>query len=88
MVNRNCFMIEHCGKVKEDELDHFDSSRCGDTCHHDYHSLDMFFCEKGDICCPKGANEERCSKKCGPYDPEGNILVYSTYRRPSTLKVL
>ena len=60
----------------ESDLPHFDSTRCGDTCYQNYHSKDVFFCEKGEICCPKGAYEERCSKKCGPYDPNGNLLVY------------
>ena len=68
-------MIEHCGKVMESDLPHFDTTRCGDICHRDYHTNDKFFCEKGEFCCPKGAYEERCSKKCGPYDPTGNFLV-------------
>ena len=76
LINHNRFIIEHCGKVMESDLPHFDSTRCGDTCYQNYHSKDVFFCEKGEICCPKGAYEERCSKKCGPYDPNGNLLVY------------
>ena len=85
MVNRNRFMIEHCGKVMESDLPHFDKTRCGDICHKDYHSNDVFFCEKGDLCCPKGADDEKCSKKCGPYNPEGNLLVYYAYQLASTL---
>ena len=76
LFNHNRFITEHCGKVMESDLPHFDSTRCGDTCYQNYHSKDVFFCEKGEICCPKGAFEERCSKKCGPYDPNGNLLVY------------
>ena len=68
----------------ESDLPHFDKTRCGDMCHKDYHSNDVFFCEKGQLCCPKGADDEICSKKCGPYDKKGNLLVYYAYQLPSS----
>lgn len=40
-----------------------------------YSDAPVFFCQKGEKCCPTGAFNEECSASCGPYDPEG--LLYS-----------
>ena len=65
--------IERCGLIRKSDLSHFDATQCGDACRHNPLTLDTFYCEKGEICCPDGAHSQKCSKKCGPYNAEGNI---------------
>ena len=70
---QNLLSIERCGLIREADLPHFDAARCGDRCESNPLTMDTFYCEKGETCCPDGAHGEKCSKKCGPYNAEGNI---------------
>ena len=50
----------------------FNRNNCGQTCGGSYEGTTMFFCEKGEVCCPSGPSDQSCSKTCGPYHSRGN----------------
>ena len=45
------------------------TQNCGEVCGGNYLGTTVFYCEKGQKCCPSGPDEQTCSSSCGPYDP-------------------
>ena len=41
---------------------------CGERCHYNPFNDLSFYCQKGEKCCPLGAQSEKCLTSCGPYD--------------------
>ena len=41
---------------------------CGERCHYNPFTDLTFYCQKGEKCCPLGAQGEKCLETCGPYN--------------------
>ena len=62
---------EQCGEVPYEKMKET-MKVCGEICHAKFgRDAPVFFCQKGEKCCPTGTYTEECSVSCGPYDPEG-----------------
>ena len=75
-------MVDHldflgrCGLIAVDEEGaNFNlTEQCGEVCGGNYLGTTIFYCQKGEKCCPSGPFERSCSRSCGPYNTKRKYI--------------